>query len=57
MKDDDMKNVSNIKISKECFKVLKKLSIDKEISVQQVVSEILEKVTKKSKSTDLGETA
>lgn len=41
--DDNIKQVSNIKLSKDCYKYFKKLSIDKETSLQHVISELLEK--------------
>lgn len=51
----DTKNI-NIEVSKDCWKVIKKISIDKEITLQEVVRDILEKVTnKKSIKTDTAE--
>ena len=47
MSDIDIRNLSNIKINKECFKTLKKLAIDKEITVQKVAQEILERILSK----------
>lgn len=47
MSDIDMKNISNIKVSKECFKTLKKLAIDKEITLQKVVQDIIERAVSK----------
>lgn len=43
----ELRNISNIKVNKDCYKVLKKLSIDKEVSLQEVVAEILERSTSK----------
>ena len=40
------KNI-NIEVSLECWKTLKKISIDKETSLQHVVSEMLEKIINK----------
>jgi predicted DNA-binding ribbon-helix-helix protein len=42
----DGKNI-NIEINKECWKVLKKISIDKEITLQEVIKQILERFTNK----------
>ena len=39
--------ISNISITKECFKELKKMSIDKEVTVKEVVSELLENMISK----------
>lgn len=51
----DTKNI-NIEVSKECWKVIKKISIDKEITLQEVVRDILEKVTsKKSRTVETNE--
>ncbi len=47
MKVDDSKNISNIKVSKNCYKQIKLLSIQREVSMQDVVNDILEKVTSK----------
>ena len=59
MKSEDKKNISNVKVSKDCFKELKKLSIDKDTTLQEVVSSILERFTvkKNNKSTDINESA
>lgn len=56
MNKDVLKNISNIKLSKESYKKIKIMSIDKELSLQQVVQDILEKVlSKKGKVTELEE--
>ncbi|HMG15471.1 MAG TPA: hypothetical protein VK590_08500 [Saprospiraceae bacterium] len=47
MTEYDIRNISNIKVNKDCYKSLKKLSIDKEVSLQQVVREVLEQYTTK----------
>lgn len=48
--EENYKNVSNIKVSKECFKRLKILSIDKDIPLNKLVADILEQsVSKKGK--------
>lgn len=45
----DTKNI-NIEINKECWKHIKKISIDKETTLQEVVKDILEKsINKKNK--------
>lgn len=46
------KNI-NIEVHKECWKVLKKISIDRDITLQEVVREILEKVTNKKEKEEL----
>ena len=46
-KDPAVRTVSNITISNECYKKIKIIGIDKEFTVQEVISEILEKVTSK----------
>jgi len=48
--DVDIKNLSNIKINKDCYKFLKKLSVDKETTIQKVVQEILEDLSRKETS-------
>jgi hypothetical protein len=55
MSDNNIRNISNVKVSNECFKSLKKLSIDKETSLQKVVQEILERTMSKKKSVDNNE--
>jgi hypothetical protein len=51
----DTKNI-NIEVSKECWKVIKKISIDKEITLQEVVRDILERsMQKKIKAIDSSE--
>ena len=47
MSNNDMKNISNIQVNKDCYKSLKKLSIDKETTLQKVVQEVLEQYTTK----------
>ena len=44
-----LRNISNIKVSNECFKSLKKLSIDEETTLQLVVQDILERAMSKRK--------
>jgi len=46
-KDPDLRTVSNIIITNECYKKMKMMSVDKEISIQDVISEILERVVSK----------
>jgi len=54
--DNDKKNISNIVINKDCYKTLKKLSVDKEVTLQKVVQEILERYTnKKTKQSETEE--
>jgi 3-methyladenine DNA glycosylase AlkC len=56
MLDIELRNLSNIKVNKECYKILKKMSIDKEITIQKVVAELLEKITsKKAKQLEVSE--
>jgi len=45
MSKEDLKHISNISVSKNCYKTLKMESIDREISLQDVVKSILEKAT------------
>lgn len=53
-KDASFRNVSNLQLSKECYKKLKMISIDKEISLQEVAAEYLEKaMSKKGKQEDV----
>jgi hypothetical protein len=47
-----LRNISNIKVTNECFKSLKKLSIDEETTLQLVVQDILEKAMSKKKQKD-----
>ena len=42
-KDDSIRNISNVTVSKECHKKLKIVSLDREITIQDVCAEILEK--------------
>lgn len=44
-----LRNISNIKVTNECFKSLKKLSIDEETTLQRVVQDILERAMSKKK--------
>jgi len=54
--DNDKKNISDIVINKDCYKTLKKLSVDKEVTLQKVVQEILERYTnKKTKQSETEE--
>lgn len=54
MSENDIRNISNIKVNKECYKSLKKISIDRETTLQKVVQEVLERYTnKKVKQTDI----
>lgn len=46
-KDIGVKSISNVHISNECYKKLKIISMYKDERLQQVISEILEKVTSK----------
>lgn len=46
-KESTYSTISNIRINKDCFKELKKISIDKEITVQEVASIFLEKAMSK----------
>lgn len=46
MRLKDTKNI-NIEISIECWKKLKKLSIDKDVSLQEIVRDVLEKTMNK----------
>lgn len=46
-KDDDGKNISNIKVSTECYIEIKVASVRKQVSIQEIVSETLEKVFNK----------
>lgn len=41
------KNISNVRVSNNIYKQLKIASIDKEVSLQEVVQEILEKAFSK----------
>jgi len=52
MSNNDIRNISNVKVSNDCFKSLKKLAIDKETSLQKVVQDILERTMSKRKSSD-----
>lgn len=52
MSDINIRNISNVKVSVDCFKSLKKLAIDKDLTIQKVVQEILERtMSKKIKNT------
>ena len=51
-KDESLKNVSNISISKECYKKLKMLSIDMEMTLQEVCAEVLEESMLKNKKVE-----
>lgn len=42
-KENDGRNISNIKVSKECYIEIKVVSVRKQISLQEVVQEYLEK--------------
>lgn len=46
-KDDLSKNISNIVVSRECFKVLQHMKIDDDVSIQEVCSKILESFASK----------
>ena len=46
-KDFDKKTVSNIYLSNDCYKKVKMMSVDKEIKLQEVISEIIERVVSK----------
>jgi hypothetical protein len=53
MKDNEqLTTVSNIKISKQCEKELRKIAIDKDIKWTQVISEIVEKAMSKKSGRD-----
>jgi len=55
MSRDNMKKVT-AEVSKECWKTLKVLAVQKEISLQLVVQEILERsISKKSKLAEVVE--
>lgn len=47
MSDINIRNISNIKVSVDCFKSLKKLAIDKDVTIQKVAQEILERAMSK----------
>lgn len=54
MSDINIRNISNVKVSVDCFKSLKKLAIDKDLTIQKVVQEILERtMSKKVKNTTI----
>jgi hypothetical protein len=55
MSDNNIRNISNVKVSNDCFKALKKLAIDKETSLQKVVQDILERTMSKKKNSDNNE--
>lgn len=42
MNKDDIKNISNIQVSKECYKKIKIKSIEDEKTIQEVIQIILE---------------
>jgi len=46
MSKDD-RNISNIKVNEDCYKVLKIIGIEKDLSLQQVVKDVLEKYASK----------
>lgn len=54
MLNDSSKRVTT-EVSKECFKQLKIMSITKEVSLPEVVKQILERTTKKGKSVEVDE--
>ncbi len=43
----DTRKINNVEISKECYKKIKILSIQREISTHEAVSELLEKLMSK----------
>lgn len=45
--EDLNRNISNIKVNSYCYKFLKKVSIDRDVTIQKVVQEILEKISSK----------
>lgn len=49
-KDDNIRNISNIVVSKECHKKLRMMSIDREVTVQEVCADILERAMSKKTS-------
>lgn len=53
--DNDIKNISNIKVHKDVYKFLKKLSVDDEVTIQKVIQDILERVAKKKGKQDIQE--
>jgi len=55
-KDEGMRNISNMKVSDECFIELKVISIRKKISIQQIAQDILERaMSKKVKQVEVPE--
>ncbi len=49
------RNISNLKVSDTCYKYLKKVSVDKDTSIQKVVQDILEKISAKKYKQELTE--
>ena len=44
-KDPSIRTISNLIISNECYKKLKIMSVDKEVTLQEIIADILEKIT------------
>ena len=55
-KDESIRNISNIKLSNECYIELKVISVRKQITLQEVVEDILEKSLSKKMKQQEGET-
>lgn len=53
--EDTRRNISNLKVSDTCYKYLKKVSVDKDTSIQKVVQDILEKISAKKYKQELTE--
>lgn len=55
-KDESRRIVSNLNLSKECFIELKVISVRKQITIQEVITDILERaMSKKNKSHEVNE--
>jgi hypothetical protein len=58
MKDESVRNISNIKVSKECYIEMKVVSIRQQMTIQEVAASILEKsFSRKMKKEESTETA
>lgn len=53
MDDDNRRNISNIIVSKECYKHLKIMSIDRDMTFQKLIADVLEKVASRKGKKEL----